>query len=431
MSQAAPILPAYSEKFHCIGPDCEDSCCIGWGVPIDQATYEKYQTLPAGPLRTAIDLNILPATPDAAGSDPARFAMVQVPASHECPFLTEERLCRIQAEQGEAFLSSTCATYPRVVHWIDSHKDMTLSLSCPEAARLILLTEDLLPPDLLPPVSPAADYRSEDELKVESSSLTAYFWPIRAFVLDLIRNRAYPLAQRLFLLGVLSRRLDSIASGELQRDVPSLLRDLAVIIQSGSLNAAMEALPGDWTRQLDMVLRMAGLCRERSYVSPRFIECVQAFTQGIGNGPGATMERLVAHYAAAHEQYYAPFFSRHPHILENYLINTIFRKLFPFGHDKGKIPATPKMAEEFALLVAQFALIKGLLIGVAGFHKESFSVDHVIHTVQSASRHFEHHLDFLTQVNALLIEARMNDAGGLSILAGYESSKSASAGIAG
>jgi lysine-N-methylase len=53
------------------------------------------------------------------------------------------------------------------------------------------------------------------------------------------------------------------------------------------------------------------------------------------------------------------------------------------------------MARECAQLTAQFALIKGLLIGVAGFHGEAFSAAHVVHAVQAASKHFEHHPEFL------------------------------------
>jgi lysine-N-methylase len=74
------------------------------------------------------------------------------------------------------------------------------------------------------------------------------------------------------------------------------------------------------------------------------------------------------------------------------------------------------MAREHALLTAQFALMKGLLIGVAGCHREAFSTDHVVHTVQSASRHFEHHPDFLNQAYALLVESQMDGARGLAIL---------------
>ncbi len=430
MRPILPILPIYSEQFRCIGPDCEDSCCVGWSVPIDRAAYEKYQTVPPGPLRTSLDANILlmptrqeseiakkePAAPGLAADGTGAIAAVRMPPSQQCPFLTEQRLCGIQVEHGEGYLSQTCATYPRIVHWIDSLKDMTLALSCPEAARLVLLN-----PQLVAPVAPDDFLEMSRELaesgSAESKIPMRFFWPIRAFVVGLLQNRAYPLWQRLFLLGILCRRLDSIRRGELEdSDVPSLLRSMSIAIASGSLRAAMDTVPINLERQLDLVLRMGALCRDRAMVGPRFVECVNAFTQGIGNGPGATMKSLVSHYAAAHRQHYVPFFRLHPHILENYLLHTIFRRLFPFGHDKGKIPAVPEMADEFALLVAQFALMKGLLIGVAGFHKDAFSLDHVIHTVQSASKHFEHHPGFLTETRALLVEAGLNDASGLAIL---------------
>src|SRR5580658_4822138 len=126
LPEATPIRPAYAEKFRCIGPACEDICCQGWSVPIDQAAYEKYQNLPPSSLRTLIDANIL-RTPeggatsaaDAVGAEGPKtgiFAKIQMDSSNQCPMLTEERLCRIQVELGEELLSHSCATYPRVVH---------------------------------------------------------------------------------------------------------------------------------------------------------------------------------------------------------------------------------------------------------------------------------------------------------------------------
>jgi lysine-N-methylase len=185
----------------------------------------------------------------------------------------------------------------------------------------------------------------------------------------------------------------------------------------------MNSLPVDHAQQLDLVLLLAGMMLHRSYLRPRFLECVQAFTQGIGNGPGATLESLTACYTAANERYYAPFFQKHPYVLENYLINTIFRSRFPFGRDWAKTGAAPSMTRESALLIAQFALMKGLLIGVAGFHREKFSVGHVVHTVQAASKHFEHHSEFLTRAHALLVEKRMDGQLGLAILLRNEKSR--------
>lgn len=31
------VRPAYADKFRCVGPACEDSCCVGWRVDLDQA----------------------------------------------------------------------------------------------------------------------------------------------------------------------------------------------------------------------------------------------------------------------------------------------------------------------------------------------------------------------------------------------------------
>src|ERR1700739_3682469 len=36
------FTPEYAGRFSCIGSACEDTCCTGWGVPIDRQTFEKY-----------------------------------------------------------------------------------------------------------------------------------------------------------------------------------------------------------------------------------------------------------------------------------------------------------------------------------------------------------------------------------------------------
>lgn len=246
--------------------------------------------------------------------------------------------------------------------------------------------------------------------------LPADFWPIRAMVLKLVQNRLYPLWQRLFLMDVLCRRLDAIAGGEVKLSVPAFLADFESTVATGSLRPAMAALPIDSGAQLDVVLRLAGLMLHKSNVQPRFAECVKAFTTGIGNGPGATFESLRAQYTQAYDRAYAPFFDRHPHIMENFLVNTILRCQFPFGKDAMRNGTQPSMTREFALLAAQFALMRGLLIGVAGFHGKAFSTDHVVHTMQSASKHFEHHTEFLNLAYALLVEHKMDGARGLATL---------------
>ena len=89
---------------------------------------------------------------------------------------------------------------------------------------------------------------------------------------------------------------------------------------------------------------------------------------------------------------------------------------FPLGKAGAQLDTIPNMTKEFALLTAQFALMKGLLIGVAGHYRGAFTVEHVVHTVQAASKHFEHHPEFLTEAHSLLMENQMDGARGLAIL---------------
>jgi lysine-N-methylase len=383
-------------------------------VPIDQATCDKYQNLPPSPLRTLIEVSLLRMS---EGAKPAIFAKFQMNGENQCPLLTANRLCRIHAELGEELLSHACATYPRIINSVGGIEEMALALSCPEAARLVLLN-----PDLLTPASPAAPSPSASALD-GAPSLMRWFWPIRQIVLAMVRNRAYPLWQRLFLLDLFCRQLDTMAGGELQHDVPAFLGSFQAAVVSGALLTAMENLPLDCAAQLDVVLRLAGMMLHRSNVRPRFVECIQAFTTGIGNGPGATLESLAESSAHAHDRYYAPFFAQHPHILENYLVNTILRCRFPFGKEDAQSGEPFSLTRECALLIAQYALLKGLLIGVAGFHREAFSAAHVVHTVQAASKHFEHHPEFLKLAYELLVESRMDGARGMAILLRNEEPK--------
>lgn len=408
MRQSKLIRPDFSERFRCIGSACEDTCCEGWAVPIDQPAFEKYQAVPAGPLRILLDENIV-LTPDSL--HPLHYARFRMLPSFQCPMLTEERLCRIHAELGEEFLCRTCATYPRIVSSIDNLEEKALSLSCPEAARLVLLDPELMTPKA------GHEYQiTWDDSPHGERTLLPFFWPIREFVFTLIRDRAYPLWQRLFLLGSFCRRLDAVARGEADRGVADVLRDFPAAVAAGKLRAAMETIPADLPMQLDMVLRLAGLARERALIGARFEECIDAFKRGIGFSAEATMDDLIAGYAQACNDHFAPFFVAQPHILENYLANAIFRRQFPFGMKDGKLAPEPEVLREFALLATQFALIKGLLIGVAGCHKEQFSAAHVIHTVQAASKHFEHHPQFLDQVQELLVKTGRDNPQALTML---------------
>src|SRR5579862_3256125 len=94
------------DTFRCIGAECEDTCCDGWGVTVDRKTYDKYQNCGDPELRSSFrDL----VTINTAATSNDDYAMFKLTETH-CPFLAQG-LCSIQTKLGEDYLSDTCATY--------------------------------------------------------------------------------------------------------------------------------------------------------------------------------------------------------------------------------------------------------------------------------------------------------------------------------
>ena len=67
----------------------------------------------------------------------------------------------------------------------------------------------------------------------------------------------------------------------------------------------------------------------------------------------------------------------------------VVRKRFPYGDDpQSETSENPRM--EFTLMALRFALIKGVMIGMAGLHKGNLTPGHLIQLVQSFEKGVEH-----------------------------------------
>lgn len=135
------VQPRYSVSFACTGAACEDNCCTGWSVHIDKKTFNAYRQSHVPQLTDRIEKKLKRVRSLNSDKQYARIEME--PVSEACPFM-EEKLCSVQREMGEDKLSNTCSTYPRSTRVIDGQHEQSLTLSCPEAARLALLHSDAM-----------------------------------------------------------------------------------------------------------------------------------------------------------------------------------------------------------------------------------------------------------------------------------------------
>ena len=118
-------IPDYYHEFSCIAGECEDTCCAGWQIVADEAALKKYKKA-TGSFRKRLRRSIN-----------WKEGTFKQDKNKRCAFLNDENLCDMYTALGEKSLCRTCKMYPRHVEEFEDVREMTLSVSCPEVARIL------------------------------------------------------------------------------------------------------------------------------------------------------------------------------------------------------------------------------------------------------------------------------------------------------
>lgn len=128
------LYPKYYEDFVCIADRCEDTCCAGWEIDIDDDSYEKYMQV-EGTFGERIRNSIKEYQPDAADVYESHGFILK--EKRRCPFLNEKNLCDMIIELGEDAICDVCTYTPRNFLEYGNTREISLSPSCAEAGRFI------------------------------------------------------------------------------------------------------------------------------------------------------------------------------------------------------------------------------------------------------------------------------------------------------
>ncbi|HWP95349.1 MAG TPA: flagellin lysine-N-methylase [Syntrophomonadaceae bacterium] len=388
------LVPQYMRSFSCIGSNCEDSCCRGWRVDIDHTTYKRYQRVRDAELKPDLDQyigrNRSQVTED-------NYAKVRLNPDASCPFLNGERLCRIQLKMGENYLSDTCTTYPRITNIVNDVVEKSATMSCPEAARLALLNADRMEFD---EIDEDVDTRNMIIKQLNTHKLAAtnrpeqYFEELRTFTIQVLQYRSITLAERLTILGLFFQKAEKIVEEANVDEIPSLIASYTNLIESGALHEELAKIPVQVAIQMELLKELAD---ERVVIgvnNQRYLECFAHSLHGLQFTEEATVEEIANRYQEAEKKYYRPFMEEREYIMENYLVNYVFKNLFPFSSEQN-------VFENYVMLVIRYALIKMHLIGMAAFH-QGLTDDLAILLIQSFAKTVEHNKQYLQKIFGLL-----------------------------
>lgn len=196
--------PEYLYDFQCEASACRNTCCKGWRIVIDPVSLKKYRKYPGffgNRLKNSIDW------------EHESFEQY----NGRCTFLNEEKLCDIYKEAGEDMLCKTCTRYPRHYEEYENLREISLSLSCPAAAKLILGQEKKL--------TFLNEYRETPEEEYEQFDFFLFtkLNEIRDYYYEVIQNRELSLEFRMSLLLSTAHDLQERIDREQLHEVDGLL----------------------------------------------------------------------------------------------------------------------------------------------------------------------------------------------------------------
>ena len=210
------LKPHFYDQFTCTAGDCPDTCCAGWQIVIDEDSLERYgkeQGEFGKRLRNSIDWE--------------EECFYQ--KNRRCAFLNDENLCDLYKALGPDALCDTCRLYPRHTEEYEGLRELSLSLSCPEAARIILSCQE--PVRFL-----AEETDEEDDFEEFDFMMFSQLEDTRDVLFKILQNRTMPLQERMRAAEQLAEQYQICMEEQREYDIDDLLRKYEKHLEEGTLS---------------------------------------------------------------------------------------------------------------------------------------------------------------------------------------------------
>ncbi len=219
------VKPHYYDEFCCIADKCPDTCCEGWQIVIDEESLDKYRRV-SGPFGNRLYASI----------DWREGVFRQ--KRGRCSFLNDQNLCDLYKELGEQALCRTCTMYPRHVEEFEGLRELSLSLSCPVAAKMILCCKE-------PLVLLEEETEEEEELAEEFEDFdTLLFTQLedaRAILFAIMQDRSVPVEKRMQHVGELVKKMQQCIDEERYYDVDEVIQEYKKLLHMEAQKQSEEA----------------------------------------------------------------------------------------------------------------------------------------------------------------------------------------------
>ncbi|MDA3812399.1 MAG: flagellin lysine-N-methylase [Spirochaetaceae bacterium] len=355
------LIPSYAEDFLCIGGACKDSCCIGWNIDIDKKTFRNYFRTKNTEMKKMF-FEYLYRNEKSYNND-VDYGQLAIKDSKWCPFLDEDKLCSIYKNLGEDLLSNVCYSFPRVYNVLNGVYELSLSMSCPEAVRKLLSSQNPITfteRDLLP-VKHIIHSSVDTGKKYWNKTPIKRLPELRSRSIGIIQNRSHSINERLLKLGAMLEESSQREPITIKSKSDFKIEFFQYAIES--LGVIDEIDSPVFAANTSLVLE--------KFVLPE-------------NKSSKTMSDF---YKEIVETVVKPFTEENAYMFENYLVNFIYQDNFPFSENQN-------MFDGYVMLIVRYTFIQFYLAGIAA-QNGKLTKDDVVLMIQTHTKIINHHKTFL------------------------------------
>ena len=320
------IQPNYIKNFQCDGRICGARCCRDWRIVVDENAYDKFSELEPAEREKILDHTEW-VFDENEGVD---VLVLRLREDGVCSLLGEDCLCSLQKKHGENFLTAICQSFPRVTYKLDDETfQQSMTLTCPIAAKLILLQAD---PITFGETSEVTA-RAIIGFKQKISRPVEEFISLQMQVVNILQDRDFKINQRL-------KKLFEMFAPE--------------NIQPVNFN----------------------LSKHADALTEIFLETYEANLQ-----PKRKKE-LRKNYIAFREENLSNIYESFGNVFENYLINEFFMRCYPCAYSGGEF-------HNIKIFITAFRVLEFSLVMTA-IARKNLSVEEIIQIIYSVNDMLDH-----------------------------------------
>ena len=370
------LVPKYVTQFRCIGSNCSDTCCAGWGISIDQETFKDYRRVVHPTLKPLIRLH-LKQVDNASFANHGKLGL-RASDSH-CGLHSDDQSCAVQTYLGEEHLSDTCYIFPRTVNRLHDHFEQTLTLSCPEAARLALTQDNAFE-------FVSAEFTSRVSTVQAVIATHGFdflaFEEVRAFCIRIFQTASLSNTERLAVLGWLCSQLDALVASNSHANVHGLVEELTEIIENDGLKPIVSQLANQHTVSVTLfsILFGAKLGNGNNDNQREVFKWVR-MGLGINTSEALDLTALEENYLLGRTRL-AECGDLFEKTLNRYLLNDLVREIFPWNQSTAM--------RHYRRLLMRFGILRLMMCGVAACHEKPLNEKIMTQVVQVFCRLFQH-----------------------------------------